>query len=126
MLRYCGGSEGQLLSETGRSVRARVSRRSLGSPFWEALCHEHRAKENLLFYRHAVLKLALTNTAVLASDAKKASAGLAPVRAHKVLQRCRASWRHVLGSFLCKLARRSRFRRTLCCPPTLPLPRQHG
>ena len=77
LARYCGGSEGQLLAETERFVRARGSTRSLGSPFWEAVCHEHRTKEVLPFYRHALLKLALTNTAVLASDAKKAtSAGL--------------------------------------------------
>eukprot|EP00439_Symbiodinium_sp_Y106_P005757 s3129_g1.t1 len=60
------------LSETERFVRARGSTTALGEKVWEAICHEVKGTKNQLpFFRHGLLKLALTGMHLSATDCKR-------------------------------------------------------
>ena len=72
LLRYCGGKDGHLLLQTERYVRARGQSAALGASFWEQISYEPRGAVAIPFFRHAVLKLAMSGGhTVYATDVKR-------------------------------------------------------
>ena len=63
------------LSETEKYVRATGSTTALGEKVWEVICHEVKGSKNQLpFFRHGLLKLALAGVHLYATECKRASA----------------------------------------------------
>ncbi|OLQ12908.1 hypothetical protein AK812_SmicGene3098 [Symbiodinium microadriaticum] len=71
-LSYGGGVDGMFLSETEKYVRATGSTTALGDKVWEAICHEIKGSKNQLpFFRHGLLKLALAGVHLYATECKR-------------------------------------------------------
>ncbi|CAE7196949.1 unnamed protein product [Symbiodinium sp. CCMP2456] len=71
-LKYCGGVDGKFLAETEQYVRARGSTTALGDKVWEAICHEIKGSKNqAAFFRHGLLKSALTGMQMSATEVKR-------------------------------------------------------
>ena len=71
-LRFCGGTEGNLLRETEIFVRSSGHTRALGLAFWEVLSQDFkRGQEQIPYFRHALMKLALSGSGISTSTARK-------------------------------------------------------
>lgn len=71
-MKFCGGTEGTFLRETEIFVRSSGQTRALGLAFWEVLSQEFkRGQEMIPHFRHAILKLAMSGSAVSTSTARK-------------------------------------------------------
>ena len=70
-MRYCGGVDAFFLAETEMYVRSNGQPKALGASWWENISTETKSAEQVAFFRHALLKLALTGNSPPATVVKK-------------------------------------------------------
>jgi len=71
-LRHCGGKEAFFLAETEGFLRSHGQMKAMGPNFWEQLSMDmKKGGEQVTFFRHAIVKLALSTSLVTATSVKR-------------------------------------------------------
>ncbi|CAE7273220.1 unnamed protein product [Symbiodinium sp. CCMP2592] len=73
-LRHCGGADAFFLAETEMFLRSHGQSKGMGPSFWENVSADLKKGDQVTFFRHALVKLALSTNLVTATSVKKALA----------------------------------------------------
>ncbi|CAE7239135.1 unnamed protein product [Symbiodinium sp. CCMP2592] len=72
--RHCGGADAFFLAETEMFLRSHGQSKGMGPSFWENVSADLKKGDQVTFFRHALVKLALSTNLVTATSVKKALA----------------------------------------------------
>lgn len=71
VVRYCGGSDAFMLTETEMYVRSHGQSKPMGTSWWETLSTDCKGSDQIPFFRQAMIKLALTGHVLTPTAMKK-------------------------------------------------------
>ncbi|CAE7231155.1 unnamed protein product [Symbiodinium sp. CCMP2592] len=90
---HCGGADAFFLAETEMFLRSHGQSKGMGPSFWENVSADLKKGDQVTFFRHASVKLALSSNLVTATSVKKALAKDAlpkAIKADEVMSKVRS------------------------------------